>query len=205
MEPTLTLPVSQATPLALIVNELVVNSARHAFPDGRGGTVRLELRRAAPGLGELVVADDGIGVPEPPARNTPEGCLGLHLVPRLARQAHASLRMENDRRHAGDPALRLPLTQSPAPRPLPRPGEARHIARAWEHCRNLSPPGSPPAAGRRGRTSWPCCAPREAGQSALLVAPTGGGKTLAGFLPSLIDLHAAARGPGRCIPSMSRR
>ena len=95
MEPSLTLPVSQATPLALIVNELVVNAARHAFPDGRGGTVRLELRRAAPGLGELVVADDGIGVPEMPARNTPEGRLGLHLVPRLARQAHASLRLEN--------------------------------------------------------------------------------------------------------------
>ncbi len=33
----------------------------------------------------------------------------------------------------------------------------------------------------------------EAGQSALLVAPTGGGKTLAGFLPSLVDLAAAPR------------
>jgi ATP-dependent Lhr-like helicase len=33
----------------------------------------------------------------------------------------------------------------------------------------------------------------EAGESALLVAPTGGGKTLAGFLPSLLDLHAAPR------------
>ncbi|MCZ8147714.1 MAG: DEAD/DEAH box helicase, partial [Roseomonas sp.] len=29
------------------------------------------------------------------------------------------------------------------------------------------------------------------GASTLLIAPTGGGKTLAGFLPSLIDLHAA--------------
>jgi ATP-dependent Lhr-like helicase len=33
----------------------------------------------------------------------------------------------------------------------------------------------------------------EAGRSALLIAPTGGGKTLAGFLPSLIDLHRAPR------------
>ncbi|MDN3565013.1 PAS domain-containing protein [Paeniroseomonas aquatica] len=95
-EERLALPVSLATPLALIVNELVVNSARHAFPDGRGGTVRLELRQAAPGLGELVVSDDGIGLPDGQQRNTPEGCLGLHLVPRLARQAHASLRIEND-------------------------------------------------------------------------------------------------------------
>lgn len=33
----------------------------------------------------------------------------------------------------------------------------------------------------------------EAGESALLIAPTGGGKTLAGFLPSLIDLHRTPR------------
>ena len=96
VEDRLVLPVAQATPLALIVNELVVNAARHAFPDGRGGTIRIGLRRAAPGLGELVVADDGIGIHESQRRNTPQGCLGLHLIPRLARQAHASLRTETD-------------------------------------------------------------------------------------------------------------
>lgn len=94
LEDRLTLPVAQATPIALIVNELVVNAARHAFPDGRTGTISLTLRRAGPGLGEVVVADDGIGLPEMPRRNTPQGCLGLHLIPRLARQAHASLKLD---------------------------------------------------------------------------------------------------------------
>ena len=104
LEDQLVLPVSQATPLVLIVNELVVNAARHAFPGGRGGHVRLTVRRASPGLGEVVVADDGIGLPEPLARSTPQGCLGLHLMPRLARQARATLRLE---RHAGTRATLL--------------------------------------------------------------------------------------------------
>jgi two-component system, sensor histidine kinase PdtaS len=41
-----------------------------------------------------VVADDGIGLPAAPPRNSPRGSLGLHLVPRLARQAHASLKLD---------------------------------------------------------------------------------------------------------------
>src|SRR5688500_5569465 len=36
----------------------------------------------------------------------------------------------------------------------------------------------------------------QAGNSVLLVAPTGGGKTLAGFLPSLIELSTSAKGQG---------
>jgi two-component system, sensor histidine kinase PdtaS len=94
LEDALSLPVAQATPLALIVSELVVNAARHAFPGGGPGVISLTVRRAGPGLGEVVVADDGIGLPEIPRRNTPHGCLGLHLIPRLARQAHATLKLD---------------------------------------------------------------------------------------------------------------
>jgi two-component system, sensor histidine kinase PdtaS len=100
IEATLVVPVAQATPLALIVNELVTNAARHAFPAGRGGRVVLTVRRPAPGLGEVRVEDDGIGLPvEIFDRRIPRRCLGLHLVPRLARQARASFRME--RPHGG--------------------------------------------------------------------------------------------------------
>jgi PAS domain S-box-containing protein len=92
LEDRLQLPVARAAPLALIVNELVANAARHAFPQGRAGTITLVVQRAGPGLGEVVVADDGIGLKETHGRNTPQGSLGLHLMPRLARQAHATLR-----------------------------------------------------------------------------------------------------------------
>ena len=37
----------------------------------------------------------------------------------------------------------------------------------------------------------------EAGESTLLIAPTGAGKTLAGFLPSLTDLTRRGKNPGR--------
>ncbi len=94
LQDRLLLPVSQATPLVLIVNELVVNAARHAFPDGRNGEIGLLVRHASPGLGEVVLADDGIGLPEALHRNTAQGSLGLHLIPRLARQARATLRLE---------------------------------------------------------------------------------------------------------------
>ena len=90
----LVVPASQSTPLALIVNELVVNALRHAFPDGRQGRVRLALRRLGTGKAELVVEDDGIGIPPGIRERVPRDCLGLHLVPRLARQAHGTFRIE---------------------------------------------------------------------------------------------------------------
>lgn len=90
----LMVPASQSTPLALIVNELVVNALRHAFPEDRRGRVVLALRRLGPGKAELVVEDDGIGIPPEIRERVPRHCLGLHLVPRLARQARGAFRIE---------------------------------------------------------------------------------------------------------------
>jgi two-component system, sensor histidine kinase PdtaS len=56
------LPAEVATPLALVVSELIQNALEHGFAD-RGGTVTVELRREPEGL-RLVVRDDGAGVPE---------------------------------------------------------------------------------------------------------------------------------------------
>lgn len=81
-----TLPVDAAVPCGLILNELVANSLKHAFPDGRGGTVTvaLELDPAAESVC-LRVADDGVGFPADlnwrQARS-----LGLRLVQILSRQ-----------------------------------------------------------------------------------------------------------------------
>ncbi len=71
-----------------------------------------------------------------------------------------------------------------------------------------SPTGSPAAAGRPRPHQLAMVEKARAGRDALLIAPTGGGKTLAGFLPSLIEL--AERPPRQraapaSTPSTSRR
>ncbi|GAA1049781.1 sensor histidine kinase [Arthrobacter russicus] len=73
------LPSDLATPLALVINELVTNAVEHGLEE-RGGTVRLIAERfLAAGDSEMLrvtVADDGVGLPETPHK---EG-LGLQIV-----------------------------------------------------------------------------------------------------------------------------
>jgi PAS domain S-box-containing protein len=57
------LSVGTAIPCGLILNELFLNALKHAFPDGRRGTVKILLRATAPGRYLLRVADDGVGFP----------------------------------------------------------------------------------------------------------------------------------------------
>jgi len=77
-----------ALPLGLLVNELVTNAMKHAFPGGRPGTIEIELRRNGAGTLQLRVADDGIGMPADLERG---GSLGLQLVDALVGQLDGSL------------------------------------------------------------------------------------------------------------------
>ncbi|HEV7892333.1 MAG TPA: histidine kinase dimerization/phosphoacceptor domain -containing protein [Pyrinomonadaceae bacterium] len=79
------LGVDTAIPCGLIINELVSNSLKHAFPGGTGGSINIRLRPADAERLTLTVADDGVGLPEGfDVRATPS--LGLQLVNTLARQ-----------------------------------------------------------------------------------------------------------------------
>jgi two-component sensor histidine kinase len=77
-----------ATRIGLIVNELVTNALKHAFPDERGGTVYVRMRRQGEEL-TLTVEDDGRGCPDAPA----EG-LGSRLVGLLVQQLRGRMTRE---------------------------------------------------------------------------------------------------------------
>ena len=85
------LTIDQAIPCGLIVNELVSNSLKHAFPNGRHGEVRVELHPLADGPGwGLRVADDGVGLP-PGFDLQHLTSLGMKLCADLSRQLGARI------------------------------------------------------------------------------------------------------------------
>jgi two-component sensor histidine kinase len=88
--PTLA-PAQTATRLGLIVNELVTNALKHAFPDDRAGTISVTLSQSAAGI-TLVVQDDGIGCME--AMEERSGALGSRLVRLLVQQLGGEVKRE---------------------------------------------------------------------------------------------------------------
>ncbi len=90
------IPISmnQASPLGLIINELISNSLKYAFPDDLKGEINLSIKKLDKEL-ELVIADNGIGVPdELDWKNS--NTLGLKLVRTLVEnQLDGSIDMES--------------------------------------------------------------------------------------------------------------
>jgi PAS domain S-box-containing protein len=84
------LSAEQAIPCGLILNELLSNALKHAFPGGRAGMIRIGLSEPAAGRVELVVADNGAGLP-PGFRIEHSQSLGLQVVATLLRQLGAEL------------------------------------------------------------------------------------------------------------------
>jgi PAS domain S-box-containing protein len=79
------LPINAAIPCGLIVNELISNALKHAFPGRRHGEIRIGLAKGRNDRVELSVSDNGVGIPEglDVANAT---SLGLQLVALLADQ-----------------------------------------------------------------------------------------------------------------------
>ncbi len=109
-------PLDTAVPLAFIAVEILTNAFKHAFPDGRSGTIGVEARVEGE-RGVLTITDDGVGLPVGKGQRR---TLGLTLVLKLVDQIDGTLEMPE----AGRSSYRVtfPLTQ-PTPAPLPHQGE----------------------------------------------------------------------------------
>jgi two-component sensor histidine kinase/CheY-like chemotaxis protein len=83
------LSLERAVPFGLLINELVCNSLKHGFRDGRAGTVEIEVHRKESGT-HIAVKDDGIGLP-PNFDVTASPSMGLQVAAGLARQLGGKL------------------------------------------------------------------------------------------------------------------
>lgn len=90
------MPFETAVPCGIMVNELLSNALKHAFPPGRAGTVVLSLRPGAEGSVFLAVRDTGVGMPEG-FDISQAASLGWQLVSLLAAQLGGALTLERHR------------------------------------------------------------------------------------------------------------
>jgi PAS domain S-box-containing protein len=91
----LSVPIDTAIPLGLILNELITNSLKHAFPGNRKGRIRIGVAREEGSGVRLSVADDGIGVP-PEFDFQNAKSMGLKTVLALVQQLGGSARFSAD-------------------------------------------------------------------------------------------------------------
>jgi two-component sensor histidine kinase len=93
----LPLDLNKSIPCGLIINEIVSNALKHAFPESFKGkpVVSVSMRRNSDGRMHLMIKDNGIGFP-PKALFESTRSLGMHLIRILAQdQLDGTVRMEN--------------------------------------------------------------------------------------------------------------
>jgi len=98
----ISLDLDSAVPYGLILNELLANSLRHAFPNGRAGEIRITLRSLPSKKIQLALQDDGVGFPDGfNWQSAPS--LGFRLVRMLAEELKGRLELS----HRNPTAVRL--------------------------------------------------------------------------------------------------
>lgn len=90
------LDIDFAIPCGLIINELVTNSLKYAFPEGRKGEIKVAFFKNDENMLELMIGDNGIGISKDTDFRKTES-LGLHLVTILAEnQLHGEIYLNRD-------------------------------------------------------------------------------------------------------------
>ena len=89
------LNLDQAIPCGLMLNELIANSLKHAFPNGRQGEIRVQLGPDKVGDTRLLVRDNGVGLPEG-FDYRKSNSLGLQLINIPSRQLKGDIEVRNE-------------------------------------------------------------------------------------------------------------
>lgn len=87
---SVSLPINSAIPCGLLINELITNALKHAFPNNTNGEITVTFSRLKGNRVLLIIADDGVGIPDALDINNVES-LGLRLVSLLSQQLEGTL------------------------------------------------------------------------------------------------------------------
>ncbi|MDP1622045.1 MAG: PAS domain S-box protein [Bacteroidales bacterium] len=87
--------IETALPIGLIVNELLTNSFKYAFPAGGQGVIHIRLKKEDDQMCTLVVEDNGVGLPESISMDS-EKSIGLYIVHLLVEQLEGTLKIDRN-------------------------------------------------------------------------------------------------------------
>ncbi len=90
----LLMDIDTAIPIGLILNELISNALKHAFPGNQAGSLKVGLKKQAAYL-ELKVSDNGIGMPNQMPLDGQNSSFGWQLIPLLAQKLEAEIATTN--------------------------------------------------------------------------------------------------------------
>jgi two-component sensor histidine kinase len=110
--PATWISVDIAVPCGLIVNELVANALKHAYPDGHSGKVRVQLVPAGEEHLRLTVEDEGVGMPGE-IDLAQANSLGLQLAVMLTRQINGTIKLTRAPGTRFDIAFPVPTSSPP--------------------------------------------------------------------------------------------
>jgi len=89
------LDIQTAVPCGLILNELITNSLKHAFPEGRGGEIIVELHPLEEHTFQMVVKDNGVGIPKDLDINYTT-TLGFQIAAMLVKQIEGLMEVQKE-------------------------------------------------------------------------------------------------------------
>ena len=112
MTPAAVIAADKAIPLGLLINELVTNSAKHAYPDG-AGEIRVYGERRGTDL-HVEVSDRGIGLPKDFDIDQPRASLGFKVINSLLAQLDGRIAVASTTPKGVTVQLDVPLDGSAA-------------------------------------------------------------------------------------------